>query len=150
MVVQSPNLEDFRIEKVLITPRPNFNINSPEVSGEFDIEIQIAQNKENTNMYLVILKIVFADKENKDNFPYNLEFQINGIFSINDDMSEEEKEKLIALNAVSILYGVARGEIANFTANFKYEKFILPSYNFVEHYKKSQNKSKTKVSKQNK
>jgi hypothetical protein len=41
-------------------------------------------------------------------------------------------EKMIPLNGLAILYGIARGVVAQATANSSNEKFILPTVNLVE------------------
>jgi len=43
---------------------------------------------------------------------------------------------MIGLNGLVILYGTARGIVAQATANCLHGKFILPSVNFVELVKK--------------
>jgi preprotein translocase subunit SecB len=51
---------------------------------------------------------------------------------------------MIGLNGLSILYGVARGVVAQATANCPHGKFILPSVNFIELMKSKAKESRTK------
>ncbi|NOY64146.1 MAG: hypothetical protein GXO97_01905, partial [Nitrospirae bacterium] len=62
--------------------------------------------------------------------------KLNGFFSFPEGTEEETIKKMIGLNGLVILYGTARGIVAQATANCLHGKFILPSVNFIELVKK--------------
>ena len=68
--------------------------------------------------------------------PYQIAFKISGFFSFPPDTEEETIQKMVGLNALAVLYGIARGVVAQVTANGPHGKFILPTVNFVEMLKK--------------
>lgn len=64
--------------------------------------------------------------------PYYIFLKITGFFSFTKGADEQTIEKMIPLNGPAILHGIARGIVAQATANSLYDKFILPTVNFVE------------------
>ncbi len=72
--------------------------------------------------------------------------RITGFFSFAKGTDEQMIEKMIPLNGLAILYGIARGVVAQATANSMHEKFILPTVNLVEATKEQVGKKVVKGS----
>jgi preprotein translocase subunit SecB len=58
--------------------------------------------------------------------------KLTGFFCFVEGTDEEIINKMIGPSGLSILYGVARGVVAQVTGNSWHGKFILPSMNFIE------------------
>lgn len=63
---------------------------------------------------------------------FALDLKLLGFFSFDQELDEDQVNHLITLNAPSILYGIARGIVAQVMALTNTGKHILPSVNFVE------------------
>lgn len=74
--------------------------------------------------------------------PYYIFLKITGFFSFTEGTDEQTIERMIPLNGPAILYGIARGVVAQATGSSIHDKFILPTVNFVE-VTKRQAKKKT-------
>lgn len=59
-----------------------------------------------------------------------------GVFAFADDATDDDKAKLFPVNAVSILFGLARGVIAQATGMCPAGSFMLPPVNVVAAAKK--------------
>jgi preprotein translocase subunit SecB len=64
--------------------------------------------------------------------PYRLELSIVGYFHFSDGTDEGTIKKLIAPNGLAILYGIARGTVADMTGCSRFGKLVLPAFNFIE------------------
>ena len=73
--------------------------------------------------------------------PYQISLKIVGFFSFPPDafqIPDLDKDKLVSLNGSSILFGLARGLVAQATGVGKYGKYLLPPINFMELWQKKQ------------
>lgn len=64
--------------------------------------------------------------------PYQLLLNLSGYFDFAEGTDQETVDRLIGPNGLAILYGIARGTVAQATACCRHDKFILPAYNFIE------------------
>ncbi len=107
----------------------SMNVRRREKLPEFMITIELHVNK--------------SEADFKAN-PYYVFLKITGFFSFAKGTDEQTIEKMIPLNGLAILYGIARGVVAQATANSMHEKFILPTVNLVEATKEQAKKRVTK------
>ena len=82
-------------------------------------------------MISIELEVNKSEADFKAN-PYYIFLKITGFFSFNKGTDEQTIEKMIQLNGPAILYGIARGVVAQATGSSLHDKFILPTVNFVE------------------
>lgn len=144
------NLDEYFIEEFIVKLNPSFNPEEP-TKGDIFVDFDMLKNDKNDHLFKISMTIEL--NKNKENSPYYIFFKINGFFSYDKTASEEYIQKTIAQNAPSILYGVARGIIAQITSNYEFGKFILPSVNFIEILKRKldiEDKKKEKKKKNNK
>lgn len=56
-----------------------------------------------------------------------------GIFTVSDDLSDEQRDTLLGYNTVSILHGIIRGLLISVTGGCIDGPFLLPAVNYLEH-----------------
>lgn len=78
----------------------------------------------------VTLVVGFSPEDPACPSTYQGHIKINGEFQIHDTYAEKNRDDLIRVTAVSILYGACREMIANFTARSVHGILSLPSISF--------------------
>jgi preprotein translocase subunit SecB len=137
------NFDEYFVEEVYVKANPKFekkDWNEGAIAISFDIK---RKEMEPNFMIPMAIKLNHAKKDSL-NAPYQIILRITGFFSFPKGTDEETIHKMIGLNGLSILYGVARGVVAQATANCPHGKFILPSVNFIELMKSKAKESRTK------
>lgn len=138
------NINDYFVEELQVKANPEYKKNI-EDKGEIKTSLEF-KRKGKELFFMVQMKIEL--NRSKEAFlvaPYYIYLDITGFFSFTDGTDEETVKKMIGLNAPVILYGVARGVVAQATANFRYGKFILPTVNFVDALRVQAQKSKAET-----
>jgi preprotein translocase subunit SecB len=140
------NFEEYFVEEIYVKAKPKFEKkgrNEGEIAISFDIK------RKDMELRFMIPMEIKLNHSKKDSFnaPYQVILKITGFFSFPKGTDEETIHKMIGLNGLSILYGVARGVIAQATANCPHGKFILPSVNFIELMKSKMKRPRTKKKK---
>jgi len=126
------NIDDYRVDHIEISTNSDYK-KSDVATVPFDINFDIKRNKDNPLAFLIPMSIQFnANGGISPSIEYHINLAITGYFSFLEGTSEEAVNKMIAPNGLSILYGVARGVVAQVTGNCKYGKYILPTLNFME------------------
>ena len=135
------NIYEYYVDNIDV--RVNYGYKESELkTGHINVDFDIKQNKERPLDFMISMLIelnksdaAFASGE------YRILLNVSGYFSFLEGTSEETVHKMIAPSGLSILYGIARGVVAQVTGNCKYGKYILPSLNFIEIIKKKYDKS---------
>lgn len=135
------NLDEYFIDELVIRKNINYDKEKP-ITGDYFIDFDILRHDKNPLLFKLSMFIEF--NKNDNNSPYYILMKLNGFFSYADGTDDDYIKKTIALNAPSILYGVARGIVAQATGNCEYGKFILPAVNFVEILKRKSDVKKLK------
>ncbi|MDA2911772.1 hypothetical protein MYX04_12695 [Nitrospiraceae bacterium AH_259_D15_M11_P09] len=63
--------------------------------------------------------------------PYQISMRLFGKFMLEKDVDEQTGTKLLFNNGSSILYGIARGAVANITGSLGTVRYILPTVNLL-------------------
>lgn len=106
-------------------PRIDFDVYTPE------------PDEEEPERYHVILLTVSAGKAKAlKGIPYEFRIQVYGIFTVSPHLDEESQYRLLHLNGPAILYGIARSAIGTVTALGRKDKYILPSINILDIFKR--------------
>ncbi len=102
---------------------------------EFEMEIEIGK-KEDEELYKVTL-ILKGDKEDE----YIFEISVSGYFSYDETcvLDEQQREKVINTNAVSIMMPYLRSEVSLLTAQPETECVVLPAFNINNMMKHADN-----------
>lgn len=72
--------------------------------------------------------------------PYRVVLRLATFLEVEAVVPKGEKERMLWLNGLAIAYGIARGIVAQVTAQGPYPKFVLPAINFVEFLKQIKKK----------
>jgi len=82
--------------------------------------------------YKVDLKLLVGPRMVARGLPYEFRLHLWGVFSFEPDTPQETQEYIIHVSGPAMLYGIARGIIAQATALGPHGKYTLPSINFIE------------------
>lgn len=120
-------LKDFLITKMSIEC-----IFGAEDSPQHKVKInyKVFKHKEKEKSYRLNLILDIIPDTNCSGYKINTE--ILGFFDFPENFTELKMEYLIRVNGGTILYGILRGEIANYTGSFPGGKFVLPTVSMRE------------------
>ncbi len=131
------NIADYVVEELTLKGNADYHKTAKEEKGEINIGFNIKRKGKGP---LFMVTMVIELNKSKQIFaigPYYVFIKISGFFEFVKGTDEETMQKMIGLNGLVMLYGVARGVVAQITANGAHGKFVLPSVNFVELIKNS-------------
>lgn len=126
-------LKDFRLIHLLIDANENYSADvTRQVEFETSYDYDVYKSTEGQT-FKISLSIRIKPVRNRKYFSYKkIEIKLEGIFSFPPDTKDEIIEKLVPLNCLAILHGLARGIVSSVTGNTQGGKFLLPTMNFVE------------------
>ncbi len=102
-------------------------------SGTLSVDFDIKRSGETPLDFMITLVVdVNPHDEEFERGDYRIHLKLSGFFSFAEGVNEEMINAMIAHNGLSILYGVARGSVADATATSWHGKFVLPAVNFIE------------------
>ena len=126
------NLNDYFIDELAFTANREREAGGTS-TGTIDIDFDINRSSENPLNFMIAMVIdINRRDEDFERGDYRIHLKLSGYFSFNEGISEELINGMIAHNGLSILYGVARGTVADVTATSWHGKFVLPAVNFIE------------------
>jgi preprotein translocase subunit SecB len=129
------NISDYFVEELRVKVNGAYKGTSAE-EGALETSVGIKRKGKEPH-FMIQMKIELnRDKADFDEARYYVYLDISGFFNFTEGTDEETIRKMIGLNGPAILYGVARGVVAQATANCRYGKFVLPAMNFVKAIKK--------------
>ena len=91
---------------------------------------EVSQNPEDPLSWQVVLTVEFVPEDEKHPSTYHGMIKVSGEFGIHESFTEKNREALIRVTAVSILYGACREFLAGFTARSVNGILSLPSISF--------------------
>ncbi len=139
------NINDYVVDELMVKGNPVFRKSEKEQKGQLDIALNFRRGDKAPRSFMISMIIeISKSKDARANYPYFLYLKIDGFFVFSEKADEATMQKMIGLNGVSVLFGIARGVVAQATANGAHGKFILPTINFVEMIKRSGKKSSRK------
>lgn len=95
------------------------------------LETNISRNKDENEAF-VELHIMIGDDKFEKNAPYYIDMSIVAKFYWEDVFDTETIQKLLTINAPSLLIGYARPIVATMTNSGPYPSCNLPFYNFTQ------------------
>jgi preprotein translocase subunit SecB len=134
MPIQAPlNFHDYFISELTVKANPAFDSKLRQQDQiPLSVKLEIKDKKNDPKQCLLQLEYTLGNqKNNLAGCPYYISIHISGFFQIVNDFDENKIFELKHLNAPAILYGIARGIIAQNVASAQHGKFILPSINFL-------------------
>lgn len=112
----------------------NTFVQTEKATTNVGMRVDIKEHKEDNSRIMVEMFVSFRNSEGA-NTPYLGEFGLRGFFKTHEISTNEDKGNVL-LNTSAILYGIVRGKMADLTSHFPQGKWIIPTYNFVEHFQK--------------
>lgn len=126
------NLDDYFLDEILVRTNKDY-VESEKLNGTIAVDFNIRQAEASKLHYFISMVInVNKEKESFHKSNYNVLLKIDGYFSFSEGTDEDTVKRMIAPNGLSILYGVARGVVAQATANGRFGKLVLPALNINE------------------
>lgn len=92
------------------------------------ISYSVGKNQDNEYNYKLTLGVKVIPEE----FGWNIDMEIAGIFTFPEGTSAGDMEGMIRVNGCTILYGLLRGHLASVTGAFPSGPYILPTVNMFE------------------
>jgi preprotein translocase subunit SecB len=126
------NLNDYYIDEFSFVVNRE-HVPSESLCGTIDLDFDISRNSDNQLDFMICLMVDINPRE--EDFlkcDYRIHLKLTGFFSFADGTTEDTIKNMIAPNGLSMLYGVARGVVANVTSTSWHGKFVLPSMNLTE------------------
>jgi preprotein translocase subunit SecB len=77
------------------------------------------------------------------NTPYSFALEVVGFFHVVAEFPEDKVERLVKTNGATMLYGIAREVVRDFTSRGPHAGMMLPSVSFFEAPQKTQTRSVT-------
>jgi len=136
------DIEDYFVEELRVKANP-----APTGGISHRVEVFVSFNikRKGTEPVFMIPMVINVNKSRAtfNKAPYQIMLKITGFFRFKEGTDEETIKKMIGLNAPAMLYSIARGIVAQATAQSIHGKFILPTVDFVELVRKKQRRKKT-------
>lgn len=149
---QQLEIQNYFIEEISLKTNKGFD-RSKTLQAEVAVSCEIQQRKDDNFRYRIGMEIKVDVSPGAQNVPYNIHLIIVGFFHFDNTIDQETIDRMLVNNGTSIVYGLARGIVAQVSANGPNGKFILPIMNLIpaiEQAKKDKTKdSKKKPSKRN-
>lgn len=118
--------ENYIVKNVVYEYNVDCEEDDDGVQIDFDIDTHFEISPEGKEM-LVFLKLIVFDNPVENNYPFKLELEIVGQFSIG--LGEENDIRVFKTNALAILFPYARALVSSYTANSNVTPLILPTIN---------------------
>ena len=110
------------------------------------VDYSVQQHKELKDKFKLNFSFRGSTMVNKKKSGFFVDTDMCGFFTFPEGYDEDEKQVLIRVNGLTILYGILRGQIALCTGSFPEGKITLPTLNMFEIVKKAEAKLEKKVS----
>lgn len=114
----------------------NFKINKKYNNDNVNIDFKISKKVTYTDnlMNVELDTVVFENAEN-NNYPFEMEVRIEGLFEFQGDV-----KNTLEANAIAILYPYIRAIVSNYTANANVNSLILPIINVNKYIEECEKK----------
>lgn len=94
----------------------------------YGFDYTVGQHKNEAHRYRMAFRVVAEEfAENEQPAGLKLESEILGYLALNPKLGKAEREELVRMNGVSILYGILRGIVATMTGTFPNGRLTLPA-----------------------
>jgi|CXWL01.1.fsa_nt_gi preprotein translocase subunit SecB len=100
----------------------------PTIGIDFDVK----ENINDPNVFLIEMVVDLNYGQGPKEFEtYQIHLHLYGWFRFTIEMDQAAKGKMMAVNASSMLYGIARTIVANLTGSLGEGRYILPTLNLL-------------------
>lgn len=98
--------------------------------GLIETTVAIKGNEAEENQSVVELKLIIGGKEKPS--PFSITIQMGAVFRWNNEITDEQVEKMLKLNAPALLLAYCRPIVSNITAASPFPTFNIPFINFLD------------------
>lgn len=112
-----------------IEPDTNFDRSRPQ-RAQIEATFGVSRHESATQQFLIAFSCRLFRTTAEDNLPYAVEFGLTGEFLAAQKLEPDGIPARAVNNALSLLYGVARGIIGQATAGSVNGRFVLPTVTF--------------------
>lgn len=127
--------ENYIVKKAIFEYNIEYEENEEGIDINFDIDVDFDIDSEEGEL-LVFLKTIIFDEPTKNNYPFRMEIELVGAFTMVSGL--EKDVNFFKANAVAILFPYVRALVSSYTANANVEPLILPTIN-VNRYLQDKN-----------
>ena len=93
-----------------------------------DFDYDVLTHQDDPLRRMLTLRVSLGEvTEDGSKVAHQVECEINGQFRIPEDMEENQREGMIRVNGLSMLYSTLRGIIGNLSGSFPAGRFCLPA-----------------------
>jgi preprotein translocase subunit SecB len=137
------NIDEYFVEEVRVRTNPDY-VEPGQEQRAGQIKVALSMKKKGAEPEFMISMKLEVNKARRafEASPYYVFLDITGYFSFHQGTEQDTMDKMIGFNGPAVLYGVARGIVAQITANCRNGKFILPTVNFVELLKQQEERNR--------
>ncbi len=133
--------EGYQVNKIEFHSNDLFQNSEPVgVESNFSIGIDVEEEK---NEVRVTLGIELFPNADENNYPFNMNIALTGIFSGENEQSYEELQKLGEINGTAILFPFLRNIVSSVCVNANFPPIMLPVINVYNLIKQQKEAEKT-------
>lgn len=99
----------------------------PPVSPQPAIDYQVLRNPGDPKQFMLELHCRVRKADLGGRAGCELDAKVVGLFDLPESLSEDERQQLIRINGIAILYGYLRGQVGVFSGSFPAGKITLPA-----------------------
>ena len=97
------------------------------------VDVNVFQSEEEPGQYAVRVNVkLLPETARAARLPYDFDLTLLGIFGFAEGTPLEVQQQMIHVNGSQILYGLARGLVADVTTHGPRGRYILPSVNLIQ------------------
>lgn len=98
---------------------------------QFAVEAASTQDKQERTKWQIVLQVKHQPAATA-NAPYSFALEVVGLFQVAAAFPEDKVERLVKTNGATMLYGIAREVVRDFTSRGPHAGMMLPSVSFFE------------------
>jgi len=137
------DITEYYVRELIVRENPAYKAKE-SYEGEVKISYNIKRKGPELLFRIDMTAQVGSPKKMASAYPYYSSISLTGLFKFLGETDEDTIAKMIHLNGLSILYGIARGIVSQATSTSIHGKYILPTINFIEVIKRQSTKKALK------
>ena len=111
------------------------------VTSQIEVDFDVRGHASDPSKFLIDMSIDLNKKPSlsKKNL-YQISLRILGEFQTEEGLDEASRQKLVFNDGSAIIYGIARGAVAQFTGSYGTDRHLLPAVNLLSILKSKRKK----------
>ncbi|WP_283700585.1 protein-export chaperone SecB [Clostridium perfringens] len=125
--------ENYIVEKV------SFEINLKYSGRDVSIDMELDKHNDiSDDQFATILDLDLFPNAEENDYPFNMQVRLIGIFTIDNEENEKVRESYIEKNSITILFPYLRSIVSAYTTNSNVGTTILPTINVIKYLEEKQ------------